>query len=245
MRLRQSETDDEDHQQCGNAAEHVDVHGGQESHRPAGRARQQPHDRDHQCPHQHDDLGDHEDLDVDPEALQQRPPGGPVGHGRPSEEDLRDSVVVGQQQPQRETRRCRPTGRMPTEYHAQSRARSPSCRPIRSRPRERGARLRNEWIIDGIARRREQQARALPPCDRSSTRPTRRVAGRTGTTRSSKEGSGGRNVDERNRRRIATEVLGDQRVDRTIVDEALDDRIEDLPSCHCPCRRSRRTPRRS
>ena len=99
VRLRETETDDVDHQQRRDTAEHIDVHRCQETDRSAGWARQQPHHRNYQCPDQDDDLGDHEDLDVDPEALQQRLPSGLVSQGRPSEEDPCNSLIVCSEQP--------------------------------------------------------------------------------------------------------------------------------------------------
>ncbi len=170
VRLRQAEPDDVDHQQRRNAAEDVDVDGRQEADRPAGRPRQQPHDGDHERPHQHDHFGDHEHLDVDPEALQQRPPRQTVGQRRPSEEDLGDSVVVRQQQPDEEgddVHRQTDADRVPDPV---ARSLSLADAPIRSRlPSPGGRRAPNAPLparrSGGTTRKRS------PPCDRSAPDP--------------------------------------------------------------------------
>ena len=177
VRLRETETDDVDHQQRRNTAEHIDVHRCQETDRSAGWARQQPHHRNYQCPDQDDDLGDHEDLDVDPEALQQRLPSGLVSQGRPSEEDPCNSLIVCSEQP----------GEKPQRVHRQADAdRVP--RPVAGTfalvtrrfdlalAREPGCTNRVDHRRD--AGRREQQRDALLPSDRS--RPGPPAAGRVG-----------------------------------------------------------------
>ena len=80
----------------GKAAEQVDVGHGQEPDRPSGLAREDAGQRQHEPPDEHQDLGDHEHLDVQPQAL---PHEGQEGLDRiPVEVLLSDRAVVGREE---------------------------------------------------------------------------------------------------------------------------------------------------
>ena len=91
----EAEVDDEDHQHRGKGPEQVAVGGGHQTDRRAGPVRQQADDGHDQRPHEHDRLGPEEDLDVDPEALQQGPPRVRAEEHVPSEVDVAEHSVRG------------------------------------------------------------------------------------------------------------------------------------------------------
>ena len=90
---RQAEADEVDADDRRQAAEDVGVDGGDQPDRLAGRAGDQPGDGDDQAPDQHEDLGDDEDVDVEPERLEDQPEG--IPDQRQVEEGAGDGAVVG------------------------------------------------------------------------------------------------------------------------------------------------------
>ena len=90
---RQAEADQIDADDRRQAAEDVGVDGGHQPDRLAGLAGDQPGDGDDQAPDQHEDLGDDEDVDVEPERLEDQPERLP--DQRQVEEGAGDRAVVG------------------------------------------------------------------------------------------------------------------------------------------------------
>ena len=74
-RQRNPETDEVDVDDRGEAAKQVDVEGRDHTDRPAARARREAGDGNRETPDQDQHLRDHEDVDVDPEGLQDQQEG--------------------------------------------------------------------------------------------------------------------------------------------------------------------------
>ena len=133
---RKPEADQVDDDDRGDAAEHVGVDDGERAQRHERAAGQLAHHGDDERPHEHDHLGDEEQLDVPPEAAEQRgaarPDQVPVEHHRA------DETVVGGEEERAERERSRRRARSRSRRGGRRRHLRPRCARRGSARRRRG-----------------------------------------------------------------------------------------------------------
>ena len=99
-RQRNSETDEVDVDDRRQAAKQVHVEGRDQTDRPAARARREAGDGNREAPDQDQHLRDHEDVDVDPERLQDQHEG--IADLREVEERPADREIIRDEKQDRE-----------------------------------------------------------------------------------------------------------------------------------------------